>query len=186
MLSLVKAFNFTEGAGHAEVCLTFSLQFISSFTIHLSTVVSPNITILHRGMLCDVYSQWNPSTVDALGTAEMFWLGRELYKTCVLIQGVMILGGVQLKGFHSIILCHRFVLQHTATPDIDYAAIPLTLSPGIEDSRNRSLCFKFAIFDDEILEPDECIAISIESAPDTVRIAENGTTTTLCIIDDGK
>lgn len=78
------------------------------------------------------------------------------------------------------------ILQCSATPDIDYAAIPLTLTPGIDDSRNRSLCFKFAIFDDEIVEPDECIAISIESAPDTVRIAENGTTTTLCIVDDGK
>ena len=83
-------------------------------------------------------------------------------------------------------LCYWFVLQCSATPDIDYAAIPLTLSPGIENSRNGSLCFKFAIFDDEIVEPDECIAISLEAAPDTVMIAENGTTTTLCIIDDGK
>ena len=90
------------------------------------------------------------------------------------------------RGSTLIYLCHCFVLQCTATPDIDYAAIPLTLSPGIEDSRNGSLCFKFAIFDDEIVEPDECIAISIGSVPDTVRIAENGTTTTLCIIDDGK
>lgn len=60
----MKASNFAEGAGHAEVCLTFSSQFISSFTIRLSTIVPSNITILHRGML---YDMWNPPTADALG-----------------------------------------------------------------------------------------------------------------------
>ena len=84
------------------------------------------------------------------------------------------------------IILSLLALHCTATPDIDYAAIPLTLSPGVEDSRNGSLCFTFAIFDDEIIEPDECISISIDSVPDNLRVAENGTTTIVCIIDDGK
>lgn len=71
VLSLVKASNYTENAGHAEVCLTFSLQFVSLFTIRLSTVVTPNITIPHRGKLCDrVYS--GTSTADTSRTARMF------------------------------------------------------------------------------------------------------------------
>lgn len=72
-----------------------------------------------------------------------------------------------------------------ATPDIDYAAIPLVLSPGVENSNSGRLCFSFAIFDDDIVEPDECIAISIDIASDAVVIAENGTNTVLCITDNG-
>lgn len=73
-----------------------------------------------------------------------------------------------------------------ATPDIDYAAIPLTVSPGIEEIKNGTLCLSIAIFDDDLIEPDECVSISIDVVSDAVMIPENGSATLLCIIDNGK
>ena len=78
-----------------------------------------------------------------------------------------------------------FFFVWIATPDIDYAAIPLTISPGSEESRTGRMCVSFAIFDDDIIEPDECISISISIPSDAVVTADNGTSTILCITDDG-
>lgn len=90
------------------------------------------------------------------------------------------------RGGHGVIkLLFIAMVLNIATPDIDYAALPLVVSPTTEANRTGRMCISFAIFDDDIIEPDECIAISISVSSDAVITADNGTTTVLCITDNG-
>ena len=81
--------------------------------------------------------------------------------------------------------------QLAATPSVDFSASPSTLSASSAvNGPDQDLCFTVPVINDESVEVEECLGVSINLMPDAdglmVSIAPDAAFALVCIQDDDR